>query len=189
MLSLGPGFAACLKALLDHNTGQDDSSLFFHFHSRVETNNPNRAPEMNNLRCRTEGQNVARVLTGDVGRGELDCSVAPCPQTPPPGCSWTPLENNTSPGIGCASGSLDLSQGCRPDCAKEKRQARGSARPSAVKGSAGDGKWAEASARVGATHKGIVTGGWEPISPKDVMNKMNLARSLWWVNLGCARSG
>lgn len=33
-----------------------------------------------------------------------------------------------------------------------------------------------ASARVGATHKGLVMGGWEPILPKDVMNKMNLAR-------------
>lgn len=68
MLSLGPGLAACLKALLDHKTERDDSPLFFHFLSRVETNNPT-VPEMNNLRCRTSEEVP----------GKLDCAMAPCP--------------------------------------------------------------------------------------------------------------
>jgi hypothetical protein len=32
-------------------------------------------PEMNNLRCRTEGPNVARVLTEDMGRGPWEVGL------------------------------------------------------------------------------------------------------------------
>lgn len=46
--------------------------LSLHCLSQVETNNSNRMPERNNLKCRTGGQNVARVLTEGLGRGPQD---------------------------------------------------------------------------------------------------------------------
>lgn len=70
MLSLGPScFCSLPKMLPVYQTEQDDtlSPLF----SQVETNNFKRMRERNNLKCRTEGQNIARVLAEGLGHSIL----------------------------------------------------------------------------------------------------------------------